>query len=230
LPTDAFLYMKKIRIGLIDGGVGSALSDAVAAAADFGAPVRAAPIRAAAALTHGTNVARLVLEGLPSAQLLSARVFHERLDANVEDVVAAVAWLLDQGVDLINMSFGLRKPSAALEHACWVAREAGVLLVAAAPARGGPVFPAACRACIAVSGDARCQPGEVSWLGIEGVDFGTHPFLEPGSAAHGGGASYATARFTGLVSALLAQGMPSQAVRTHLFLESAWAGAEQRHA
>jgi hypothetical protein len=222
--------MKTIRIGLVDGGVASALSDAVDAAASFGGACLNTPVADAAGLAHGTNVARLVLEGSPSARLLSASVFHGRLDAEVDDVVDAMGWLVSQRVDLINMSLGLRTRSAALERACWRAREAGVLLVAAAPARGGPVFPAASRACIAVSGDARCEPGEVSWLGLEGADFGTHPFLLTNNPACGGGASYAAARFSGLAGALLAQGMPAQALRTHFFLEATWVGPEQRHA
>jgi hypothetical protein len=222
--------MKTVRIGLVDAGVAPALSDSVDAAASFGAACPDQPVANAAGWAHGTHVARLVLEGVPSARLLSAKVFHGRLDAQVQDVVDAMDWLVDQGVDLINLSLGLRTRSAALERACWRAREAGVLLVAAAPARGGPVFPAASRACIAVSGDARCGPGEVSWLGLESADFGTHPFLLTHQPARGGGASYAAARFSGLAGALLAQGMPVQALRTHFFLEATWVGPEQRHA
>ena len=89
-----------------------------------------------AALAHGTHVARLVLEGLPTARLLSAQVFHDALDASAADVAQAIAWLAAQRVDVINMSFGLRARSPALEAACRQAHEAGVL-PAPAPARGG---------------------------------------------------------------------------------------------
>ncbi len=157
-------------------------------------------------------MARLVLEGLPTARLLSAQVFHEALDASVADVAQAIAWLAAQRVDVINMSFGLRARSPALEAACRQAHEACVLLVASAPARGGAVYPAAFESCIAVSDDARCRAGEVSWLGLQGAGFGTHPFLERDSAARGGGASYAAARFSGLVGALLARGVPAPEV------------------
>ncbi|NML18731.1 subtilisin-like serine protease QhpE [Azohydromonas caseinilytica] len=220
--------MKTVRIGLIDGGVAPALSASVEAVRSFGGPSPDA--FGAAALAHGTNVARLVLEGLPTARLLGARVFHQRLDAGVDDVVAALDWLVGQGVDLVNMSLGLRTRSATLERACAAAHAAGVLLVAAAPARGGPVWPAAYADCIAVSGDARCGPGELSWLGQPEVDVGACPFLVPGAPARGGGASYAAARFSGRASALLAQGLPALAMRQHCFQEASRVGPERRHA
>jgi hypothetical protein len=220
--------MKPVRIGIVDGPLAPALSGAVEAVARFSGSAVTQPGHAG--LAHGTHVARLVLEGLPTARLLSAQVFHEGLDASVAEVAQAIAWLAAQRVDVINMSFGLRSCSPALEAACRQAHEAGVLLVASAPARGGAVYPAAFEACIAVSGDARCRVGEVSWLGLQGVDFGTHPFLERDSAARGGGASYAAARFSGLVGALLARGVPAPEVRPQLHLRAAWVGPEKRHA
>lgn len=221
--------MKPVRIGIVDGPLAPALSGAVEAVARFGGSDAAAqPGRAG--LAHGTHVARLVLEGFPTARLLSAQVFHDGLDASVADVAQAIAWLAAQRVDVINLSFGLRSRSPALEAACRQAHEAGVLLVASAPARGGAVYPAAFGSCMAVSGDARCRAGEVSWLGLQGVDFGTHPFLERDSAASGGGASYAAARFSGLVGALLARGVPASEVRSQLYARAAWVGPEKRHA
>jgi hypothetical protein len=44
--------------------------------------------------------------------------------------------------------------------------EKGLLLVAALPARGQPVFPAAYPGVIAATGDARCAPGELSHLDL----------------------------------------------------------------
>jgi hypothetical protein len=220
--------MKPVRIGIVDGPLAGTPSGAVDAAACFGASAAAQPDRAG--LAHGTHVARLVLEGSRTARLLSAQVFHDGLDASVADVAQAIAWLVAQRVEVINMSFGLRSRSRALEAACRQAHEAGVLLVAAAPARGGAVYPAAFGACIAVSGDARCRAGEVSWLGLAGAEFGTHPFLKRDSAAHGGGASYAAARFSGLVGALLAQDVPAAQVRTQLCQRAVWVGPERRHA
>lgn len=49
---------------------------------------------------------------------------------------------------------------------------AGVLLCASSPARGGPVYPANYPGVIRVTGDARCAPGQWSWLGSRQADFG----------------------------------------------------------
>lgn len=219
--------MKPVRVGIVDGPLAAPLWPCVEASARFGGGDESAPNRAA--LAHGSHVARLVLEASPSARLLSAQVFHEGLEAGVGDVVAAIDWLTAQRVDVINLSFGLRERSAALEAACEAAQAAGVLLVAAAPSRGGVVYPAAYRSCIGVSGDARCRPGEVSWLGLDGADFGTHALLEPGNAARGGGASIAAARMSGLVAGLLGQGVAAEEVRSRLYLKAAWMGPEKRY-
>lgn len=177
--------MKTVRVGIIDSGLHESLLASVAAQARFsgaeGDPLPVEPTR----LAHGSDVARLVLQGCPSARLYNAQVFDRRLDASVDAVVLALGWLVAQGVDLVNMSFGIPTASQALEAACWEAHRAGVLLVAAAPARGGPVHPAACRACMAVSGDARCGPGEVAWLGMQEADFGVHPFRVDGCLSAG---------------------------------------------
>lgn len=218
--------MRPVRVGLVDGPLAAPLWPSVEASARFGGGDEAAVNRAA--LAHGSHVARRVLEGCPSARLLSAQVFHGGLEAGVGEVVDAVGWLAAQRVDVINLSFGLRERSAALEAACGAARAAGALLVAAAPSRGGVVYPAALASCIAVSGDARCRPGEVSWLGLEGTDFGTHALLEPGNAARGGGASIAAARMSGLIAALLARGVAAEDMRSRLYLMAAWVGPEKR--
>lgn len=220
--------MKPVRVGIVDGPLAAPLWPSVEASARFGGGDSEVADRAA--LAHGSHVARLVLEGSPSARLLGAQVFHDGLEAGVGDVADAIHWLTAQRVDVINLSFGLRERSAALEAACEAAQAAGVLLVAAAPSRGGAVYPAAYRGCIAVSGDARCRPGDVSWLGLPGADFGTHALLEPGNAARGGGASIAAARLSGLIAALLARGVAASEMRPRLVLMAAWMGPEKRYA
>jgi hypothetical protein len=52
-----------------------------------------------------------------------------------------------------------------LREAVSRALDSGVLVVAASPARGQKVFPAAYPGLIAATGDARCAPGELSRLG-----------------------------------------------------------------
>jgi hypothetical protein len=215
--------LKPVRIGLIDSGVGRAFDSAVVATHSFAG---ACDER----LEHGEQIAACVLQHCPSARLLVACVLDRRREACVDAVVAGLAWLVDEGAQLINMSFGMLQPSPRLAQACRAAADAGVVLVAAAPARGGAAFPAALSDCIGASGDARCAPGEVSWLATEVADFGTHPFLDPGDPRRGGGASIASARLSGLLAARLEAGVEASALRAELERQARYFGPERRHA
>ena len=143
-------------------------------------------------------VAGILLAADPAVRLLNAQVFPQRLACSSAAVVAALDWLLDRGPRLVNMSFGLRRDDAALRAVCMRAVDSGVLLVAASPARGDPVYPAAYPGVLRATGDARCAPGELSWLDSPQADVGAHVSAHKGPIA---GASVGCAR----VSAALLQ-------------------------
>ncbi|MFO7552954.1 MAG: S8 family serine peptidase, partial [Haliea sp.] len=123
-------------------------------------------------LGHGSAVAGVLLQRVPGVALLNAQVFDDRLTCSSRQVVAALDWLMAEDVRLINLSFGLRRNSTELAAACARALEQGVVLVAASPARGAPVFPASYAGVIRATGDARCAPGELSHLHSLQADFG----------------------------------------------------------
>ena len=202
--------LNAVRVGLIDGGVGGATAAAVVAARSF---IGAEPAGVSAS-SHGSQVAHCVLQHCASADLF----------------VAQVAWLVEQGAQIVNMSFGMSQASPRLSRACRAAAASGVVLVASAPARGGLAFPAAFGECIAVSGDARCAPGEVSWLASASAEFGTHPFLHPDDPRRGGGASIAAARMTGLLAAELFAGADAGRLRSTLAERACYFGPERRYA
>lgn len=180
------------------------------------------------ALGHGSAIARRVLAAAPDAELLDARIFAASDRCDPARVVAAIDWAVELGAQVINLSFGQRAPNAALRAACTRAAVAGVLLVASAPARGRPVFPAAYANCIAVSGDARCAAAELSWLGAPGIDFGACPRIDDMRPELGGGASFAAARVSGRIAALLAAGLAADAVFETLRGECRLVGPERR--
>lgn len=144
-------------------------------------------------LGHGSMVTRTVREQAPEAQLLMAQVFGRQAATTAAQVTAAVYWLLAQGVQLINCSLGLQADRPALRDACRAAVDSGVILCASSPAMGQAVYPASYPGVVAVTGDARCQSGEWSWLQGDRAEFG--------AAVGTGGASMACARFSGLVAA-----------------------------
>src|SRR5690349_7132529 len=123
----------KVRVGLIDSGVERAAPIAAGRSfLDGEAAVDALDDR----LGHGSAIARVILAAGGEVWLLVARVFAARRAAPLVRVVAALDWLVGAGADVINMSFGLRQPDAAMRAACARAAQAGALLVGAAAARG----------------------------------------------------------------------------------------------
>ena len=150
-------------------------------------------------LGHGSLVTRLLLEQAPAAQLWMAQVFGERPATTAAQVSAGLAWLLAQGGTLINCSLGLHADRPVMRELCRQAAEQGVLVCASSPALGRAVYPASYPGVVAVTGDARCQPGQWSWLQGDRAEFGA----AVGSGQEGG-ASMACARFSGLLAAFWA--------------------------
>lgn len=224
-----------VPVGLLDSGVSGAVSGAVAAARAFALNSDGAVAKrpaASDALGHGTNLARIILETAPQVSLIVAQVFHASFATAPAIVAAGLSWLVGQGVRVINMSFGIRADRAVLREACAAACRAGVVLVAAAPARGPAVFPGAYPGVLRISGDARCRPGELSdLLGLR-ADFGACP-LGPDAARLGdpvGGASFATAHAAGMIANRLAEFPDADriAIVDHLRRLARYHGPERR--
>jgi len=156
-------------------------------------------------LGHGTELARIILSGSSGANLAVARIFTDRFVCTPAAAAAGLDWLTERGVRIVNMSFGLSRDRDVLREACARAVAAGALLIAAAPARGQDVFPGSYGGVVRVSGDARCSPGEVSVLDGRQADFGAcvGASRDDGGYERTGGASFATAHFTGLATAFL---------------------------
>lgn len=223
------------RVAVIDSGIGAPCTEAVDRARAFrpgqDGMVRHLPPEPDA-LGHGTAVAKLVREACPSARLLDAQVFGRHSATSAQLVAAGVRWAVDEGADLCVLSLGLRSDRAVLAEACAAAVAAGVTLVASAPARGGPVWPAAYPGVVRVSGDARCGIGQISWFGGDcTAEYGACPgaAVEAGRQPTGG-ASYAAARLAGLLAAALAAAEWRRGESAHAWLRAAacYVGRERR--
>jgi hypothetical protein len=186
-----------IRVGLIDTGIATDLAQSVAATRSF------TPDLPATASTHGTTVAAIILHHAPQARLLDAQAFDGAGRAAPAAIAAALHWLIAERAALVNLSLGLRHDRAILRSAVAAAQAAGLLLIAATPARGAPVYPAAYPRVLRITGDARCAPDDLSALGGSPADYGACPHDLTGTP---GGASLATAHVTGLLARKLAAG------------------------
>jgi hypothetical protein len=226
-----------IFVGLVDSGVSGPAATFVAAASRFEAKPEGV-LRSIAVpdqLRHGSALAEIITSQAPHCRLLNAQVFGATSatspPATSPDAVAeAMAWVVAEGARLVNLSVGIVQDRLVLRQACRVAMNKGVLLLAAAPARGGPVFPSSYEGVLRISGDARCAPGEISALQNAQADFGAYPRAPQMTEGREGGASYSVGWVTGLIAAYLenAPGAGRDEVLRYLLSISRYHGAERR--
>lgn len=101
--------------------------------------------RLPAAFGHGTMVAGIVHLVAPTARILPLKAFRGDGSSNLSDIVRALYYAVDQGADVITMSFSFDTPSVEFSAAIDYAVKRGVLCVASAGNEGKEkkVYPAA---------------------------------------------------------------------------------------
>ncbi|MEN5036063.1 subtilisin-like serine protease QhpE [Pseudomonas sp. TWI929] len=216
-----------VRIGVIDSGCSPEQASALLDARRFwleGGHLREGDMLPDQ-LGHGSAVLAGLQREAGPVPVLVAQVFSAQASTSALQVAAALLWLVEAGATLVNLSLGLQQDRPVLHQACAEALAAGVLLCASSPAQGGPVYPARYPGVIRITGDARCTPGQWSWLGTRQADFG-------GYVGEGGraGASLGCAALSGRIAALLRDqpGMSRQQVHDWLRDHAAFTGPERR--
>jgi subtilisin len=101
---------------------------------------------------HGTHVAGIIAASLnnkgvvgmaPEADLYDVRAFCSDGTAELSDIIRGIDWSIQNGMDIINMSFCMAEPSEALSRVIKKARAKGIKMVASAGNNGGAVeYPA----------------------------------------------------------------------------------------
>ena len=155
-------------------------------------------------LGHGTAVAGAIREKAPAAEIYAVKVFDGRLSTSLEAIFRALEWCVENEMDVINMSIGVRKE---------VARFPALPVVVTVPG----LFPDA----IAVRGDETC-PRDVYYY-REGI-FSASPYPRPIPGVpperNLSGASFAVANMTGFVARTLAEST-REALRSALIARAA---------
>lgn len=179
------------------------------------------------AALHASHMAAAIRANAPAASFLGLSIFPGRLAASVATVAEALRRAAESEAAIVHCSFGQGEASPLLAQAVAEVLAAGKLLVASAPARGAPVYPAGCAGAFSVQGDARCTPGQWSLLDLPGARFGACPG-SPGAPVRG--ASLAAAHFTGLLARACAQGGIGEMLQTPSFTGRERIGAGGPHA
>ncbi len=175
---------------------------------------------------HAAALAATIRYHASSVRFVNAVVFGSRLTCRRADVAAAVDHLLQDPPRILHCSFGLVEGDDALADAFARAVKACDVVVASMPARGSITFPAAFPGVIAVQGDARCGPGEISYLATDRADFGAHSRAVMDDKIRG--SSAATAHISGRIAAMLAAGADIRDTLDTLRLTAAYTGPERR--
>jgi hypothetical protein len=62
-------------------------------------------------LGHGTAVAGAIREKMPEAGLYAVKIFHRRLSAEIDTIIRAIAWCIENEMDVVNLSLGTANPA-----------------------------------------------------------------------------------------------------------------------
>ena len=170
---------------------------------------------------HGTHLAGTIgavdngagiIGVAPQVNLFAVKVLDENGRGSIADIVRGLDWCVQNKMQVVNMSFGSNRPSAALHQAIKAAAGAGIVLVAAAGNDGSKNsvdYPAVYPETIAIGGiNERNQLFIFSSQGPE-IDL-VAPATRVLSTARGGGyekmsgTSMAAAHVTGVAALLIA--------------------------
>ncbi|WNQ14337.1 S8 family peptidase [Paenibacillus aurantius] len=155
-----------VRIGVIDTGIDYNHPD-LKAAAIGGVNLVHRHLPPIDDNGHGTHIAgtiaaaseRLGIIGVaPGAHIYAVKAFDHNGTAFVSDIVYGIDWCVRNRMNIINMSFGMKTPSKALQDAVKAAYRAGTIVVASSGNEGklGEIdFPARFPCTIAVGATSR---------------------------------------------------------------------------
>ncbi|MDN4175382.1 S8 family serine peptidase [Nocardioides sp. SOB77] len=125
---------------------------------------------------HGTACAGIIRSIAPEVSLHSVRVLGPNLKGRGAMLVAGIAWAVEHGMDVVNLSLSSRSPAwqAPLHEVADLAHHAGVVLVCAANNVPGPTYPAEFASVVSVASRRDHDPWGLTANPCPPVDFAAH--------------------------------------------------------
>jgi len=214
---DNSLWGKGIKIAILDTGIADhiAFRNAIERINLVPLPANAADLNG-----HGTSVASLIFSSnplapgiAPGATPLSVRIADDNGASNSFLIAQGIIAAVDAGAQLINISLGGNGRSSLVENALDYAKQAGVVVVAAAGNSGteGVMYPAASPSVVAVGAvDAKNQHMAFSTTGeqvaVAAPGYAVSAAYPGNRAASVTGTSFSSPIVTGVIAATMSQG------------------------
>ena len=215
---DNSLWGKGVKIAILDTGIADhiAFRNAIERINLVPLPANAADLNG-----HGTSVASLIFSSnplapgiAPGATPLSVRIADDNGNSNSFLIAQGIIAAVDARAELINISLGGHGRSGLVANALEYAKQAGVVVIAAAGNSGteGVMQPAASPSVVAVGAvDAKNQPMAFSTTGKEvavaAPGYGVNAAYPGNKAASVSGTSFSSPIVTGVIAATRAARM-----------------------
>jgi hypothetical protein len=162
-------------------------------------------------LGHGTAVTAVIREKAPLAEIHAVKVFDRDLRTEIDALLAALDWVIERGISLVNLSLGTseRRHEDTLRSRVERAVGEGVLVVTALrSSEGEPLLPGSLPGVLPVELDWSCPRDEAR--GVAGEDgswlcrASGYPRPAPGVPPERNlkGVSFAVANVTGCLARL----------------------------
>ena len=169
---------------------------------------------------HGTACTGIIHQIAPDAKKYIIRIFEQSLVADGRLLIAALRWVIDQGIGVVNLSLGAtdRQYFELIRELCRQAARENIILVAAAHNRGIESYPAILPDVIGVHGRQMSTVNDFYFQknkNIECVAHGGEQILcwRNSSKVIVAGSSFAASRIAGIVG-LVREAYPRASLKT----------------
>ncbi|HEV2205122.1 MAG TPA: S8 family serine peptidase [Candidatus Acidoferrales bacterium] len=191
------------------------------------------------AFGHGTEVMGVIHLVAPTAKLLPLKAFEANGTGNASDIIRAIYYAVQNGANVINMSFDMTQSSTELSKALNYATSHGVVCIASAGNDGANeiVYPAALQSNVAGVAstndfDQRSSfsnyGNQIVWLAAPGEQIvTTYPF---GAYAASNGTSFSAPFVSGTAALLInLKGSVNQSQAESAFTHEQYIGSNMGH-